>query len=99
VRDLVPVGKQEKCADDEEAEGYWEELGSGEKSDGVADESDEREGADSAEEVGGGGRLLLLAFKSDQERQEEDEKDLEGVRGKQVVEVHSAVLLSLSAEA
>jgi hypothetical protein len=63
-------------------------LGPREKSDGVTDESDERKCADSAKGVGASSGLMLFAFKSDEERQEEDEDDLYGIGWQPAVEVH-----------
>jgi hypothetical protein len=66
-------------------------LRSREKSDGVADETDQWEGADTAEGIGTSGSFVLFAFESDEEGEEEDEDDFNGIGGQPVVEIHVRV--------
>ena len=74
------------------------QLRAGEKSDGIADESDQGERADSAEGVGAGGSsLVFFAFQSDQEGQEENEDDLYGIGWKPAVEFHVRLGLLMGA--
>src|SRR5579863_8036333 len=87
--ELVPVGKQQKRSDDDETESDRKKLRAGEQGDRVADQSDQREGADSAEGIKTGGGFVLLALHPDQEREKQDEHDLQGFRRQQMIEVHS----------
>ena len=89
----MPVRQQQESADDQEAQGDGQHLAPGEKSDGVTNEPDEREGANAAERVGTQGALVLLAFQSDQEGQEENEDDLDGIGWQPAVEIHSRLRL------
>jgi hypothetical protein len=84
----MPVGEQQESADDEEAERHGQQLCAGKKSDGVANESDQGKGADSAEGVRTAGGLVFFAFKSDEEGQEENEDDLDGFGWQPAVEIH-----------
>ena len=53
----------------------------------VADESDQREGANTAEGGGGARGLPLFAVQPKQKRQEQDERDLDAFRRERAVEV------------
>ena len=59
------------------------------KSDGVADEADQREGAHTAEGVRAARRLVLFPLQSDQEGEEQHQGNLYGFRGQLRVEIHS----------
>ena len=84
----MPVREQQERGDHHESDGQRQQLIPGEQGKRVADQADERKGADAAEGVGVGGCLVLLALKSDQERQEQDQTNLYQVRRQLLENVH-----------
>ena len=90
----MPIRQQQEAANHQKAQGHGQQLVSREKSDGEADESDQREGTDAAEGVGtANGGFVLFSFEPDQEREEENDDDFYGIRWKPAVEIHSRLRL------
>jgi 16S rRNA G1207 methylase RsmC len=85
----VPIGEEKESTDDEKPEGNWKQLRTGEKSDGVAQESDQWESTDATEGVCAFRGFMFFAFESNQKREEEDENDLDGVGWEKTIEFHS----------
>ena len=86
---LVPVGEQQKCPDNQKADGQRQQLRARDQGDGVADEADQREGAHPAEGIRDACRLVLFPLQSDEKRKEQHQGNLCRFRGQLLKDLHS----------
>ena len=90
-RHLAPVRQHHEAADHGEADRHQRQPGRRDQRGGVAEQADQRIGADTAKGVLGDVGLVFLAFDANQEREEEHQDDLGAFGRQQMRQVGQAI--------
>ena len=85
---LVPVRQKQESGDYQKADGQRQQLRARKQGDRIANQSNQREGAHSTKGIGAHCDLVFFALQSYQERQEQNQDDLQDLRGQPLVDVH-----------
>src|SRR5208282_395052 len=86
--ELVPVRQKQESCDYQKADGEGQQLRAGKKGERIAQQSNQREGAHSTKEIGADGDFVFFALQSYEERQEQDQNNLQDLRGQPLIEFH-----------